>query len=464
MLLNSNFTMSKFEVLGLFGEVDVSIDFEDNIKILVGENGIGKTTILSIMYHTLCRSFGKLREYDFKEVNIYDEKIGKVNIKKEWITLEENREVMMLQEKLEKALTEEEMTYVNNYILTGRANFSEFRLKFEDSIRSRPSMYSFQTILRRIHTLKSVLESNTSYIGYSTKIKEVDRSLEQIVKNLNVLYFPTYRRIEEDLNKLGLDINKRLDSVKNAGEIQFGMQDVEAIFTNLKKQIKDEALDGYSKVTGNMIRKLIYMDEYISDDQFQVILQNKETIKVILARFGENLEKTDKDYINALLKSDSHPGPKYNLLMHFLYNLINNYNTSREKDDAIKRFVNVCNKYLVNKKFVYDEHKVELFIQNRRGDNLELSQLSSGEKQIVSIFTKVYLSLGQEFIVLFDEPELSLSIEWQEKLLPDIMESNRCHFLLAVTHSPFIYDNELDEYADGIGLYIENSDQSGEWE
>lgn len=463
MVLNNNFTLSKFEIIGLFGEMDVSINFVDNIKILVGENGIGKTTILSIMYHSLSRNFGKLREYDFTEINIHDDKVGEVKIKKEWITLEENREVIKIQGRLDQILNEEEINFVNNYLLTGKSNFAEFRERFEETIRSR-DIYPFQTVVRHINLLRALLENNSSYIEYSSNIRKADKALDQIVKNLNILYFPTYRRIEEDLNKLDVDIKKRLDNVKNVGEIQFGMQDVEVIFDNLKKQIRDEALEGYSKVTGNMIKKLIYMDEYISDEKLEVILQNKETIKVILARFGENLEKNDKEYIYKILKNDSHPGPKYNLLMHFLYNLINNYNAGREKDDAIKKFVNVCNKYLVNKKFVYDEHKVELFIRNRRGDNLELRQLSSGEKQIVSIFTKVYLSLGKEFIVLFDEPELSLSIEWQEKLLPDIMESDRCHFLLAVTHSPFIYDNELDEYADGIGLYIENSDYFGEWE
>jgi hypothetical protein len=28
-------------------------------------------------------------------------------------------------------------------------------------------------------------------------------------------------------------------------------------------------------------------------------------------------------------------------------------------------------------------------------------------------------------------------------LLPDIIESGRCRFLIAATHSPFIFDNQL---------------------
>ena len=89
-------------------------------------------------------------------------------------------------------------------------------------------------------------------------------------------------------------------------------------------------------------------------------------------------------------------------------------------------------------------------IRNKDGREVELAQLSSGEKQIVSLFSKIYLEPNDKFIVLFDEPELSLSIFWQKKLLPDIIKSERCDFLLAVTHSPFIFENELNKNTLGL--------------
>jgi hypothetical protein len=44
-----------------------------------------------------------------------------------------------------------------------------------------------------------------------------------------------------------------------------------------------------------------------------------------------------------------------------------------------------------------------------------------------------------------------------KQLLPDIIHSNKCAFLLSVTHSPFIFDNELDKYAIGMDTYISES-------
>lgn len=82
-----------------------------------------------------------------------------------------------------------------------------------------------------------------------------------------------------------------------------------------------------------------------------------------------------------------------------------------------------------------------------------MENLSSGEKQIVSIFSQLYLEYEKRFVILFDEPELSLSLFWQQDLLPDIMKSDKCVFMLSVTHSPFIYDNELRNNAVALSTY-----------
>ncbi len=148
-------------------------------------------------------------------------------------------------------------------------------------------------------------------------------------------------------------------------------------------------------------------------------------------------------------------------MLYFLQKLINIYDQQRELDSSIKIFRDICNKYLVNKEVVYDESSIEIYIRlNDSPDKLQLNKLSSGEKQIISIFSKIYLAPSDcNFIVLFDEPELSLSIFWQRELLPDIFNSGKCQFLLAVTHSPFIFENSLDKYAIELSQYIKPNPQ-----
>jgi len=56
----------------------------------------------------------------------------------------------------------------------------------------------------------------------------------------------------------------------------------------------------------------------------------------------------------------------------------------------------------------------------------------------------------KKFYIIIDEPELSISVPWQEKLLPDILSTTDCLGLLAVTHSPFIFNNNLKSFAHSL--------------
>jgi predicted ATPase len=452
-----SFELKTFRIEGLFGDLNVSIDFTDNIRILVGENGVGKTTILTLLYYTLSRNFNKLREIDFKsiELHFWPEKL--VTIRKEWLEINHHPEIERIQDRLKHWLTSNEYDYVKKYILTGKEDIISFREQFETDIRKRN--LPFTHIMSRISQLKKLFESNEVYVEFNESIENVDKLLDSLVKS-EILYFPTYRRIEEDLSKLGLDnrwrITESLDNVFSNGIIQFGMKDVDKLFNNIKTEIKDQSLNSYSKVTSNMIKHLIHRTDSITEEMVESINDNKETLKIVLDRFGKNLEEIDKTYIFQLIENDELISGKYDSLVYFLYSLIKDYNAIREKDDAIKKFKDVCNKYLINKEIIYNESEVEILIKNiNSGKTIELSDLSSGEKQIISIFSRIYLSKSKDFIVLFDEPELSLSIDWQEKLLPDIFNSGKCKLLMAVTHSPFIFNNELDKYAEGIGSFIE---------
>ena len=146
-------------------------------------------------------------------------------------------------------------------------------------------------------------------------------------------------------------------------------------------------------------------------------------------------------------------------LWNLISKLIDNYGQQKEYDDRIKRFADTCNKYLIDKQFNYNQSTLELnvVLENNfknEEETIDLIQLSSGEKQIVSIFSKLYLESDEKSIIIIDEPELSLSLEWQKMLLPDIMRTENCDLLLTVTHSPFIFDNEFDFDAEDMRRYI----------
>ena len=42
--------LTKFKITKLFGYQNVDIDFDSNYKIIIGENGLGKTTVLNCLF------------------------------------------------------------------------------------------------------------------------------------------------------------------------------------------------------------------------------------------------------------------------------------------------------------------------------------------------------------------------------------------------------------------------------
>ena len=85
---------------------------------------------------------------------------------------------------------------------------------------------------------------------------------------------------------------------------------------------------------------------------------------------------------------------------------------------------------------------------------INFQDLSSGEKQIVSLFSHLCLDKNEKVFVFIDEPELSLSVDWQKTFLPDIVKSPKFVGLLATTHSPFVFDNDLENSVHGINEFV----------
>lgn len=84
--------------------------------------------------------------------------------------------------------------------------------------------------------------------------------------------------------------------------------------------------------------------------------------------------------------------------------------------------------------------------------SIDANKLSSGEKQLLIILLTVLLEDGLEYVLLMDEPEISLHISWQYELLNWILELNPNVQLILTTHSPSIFSDGWGEKA----IYMED--------
>lgn len=97
---------------------------------------------------------------------------------------------------------------------------------------------------------------------------------------------------------------------------------------------------------------------------------------------------------------------------------------------------------LIDELFSYTRKKIDrksndiVFYQD--GEKLSPYKLSSGEKQMLVILLTVLVRDGGHCVLFMDEPEASLHIEWQQKLIGMIRELNPNLQLILTTHSPAV--------------------------
>lgn len=75
------------------------------------------------------------------------------------------------------------------------------------------------------------------------------------------------------------------------------------------------------------------------------------------------------------------------------------------------------------------------------GEELMPTQLSSGEKQMLAILLTVLVEDDKPYVFFMDEPEVSLHIEWQQKLIELILKLNPNVQIILTTHSPAVIMN-----------------------
>lgn len=302
----------------------------------------------------------------------------------------------------------------------------------------------------------------------SPKTKTIDNTLAKLMQDCHILYLPTYRRIEQDLSTvLSGQIeesdfqrinNKQHVNHENYTELAaFGMRDVQDSVDKMLCDLKGFYNESINSMTLSYLRDIVDA-KYQKIDIRRIRNVNESTIDYIMSRVDDNILPSEtKAHLRStidLVKSEGSIGDQAFIVCHYFLKLLEIHQELESKEEPIRRLAQVCNKYLVQKELKYDSYNFSLsVIVKDTQEIINLDQLSSGEKQIVSLFSYLTLSGNKNNLVLIDEPELSLSVTWQKMFLEDIFKSSYCSGIIAVTHSPFIFDNSLDDYARGLGEF-----------
>lgn len=105
----------------------------------------------------------------------------------------------------------------------------------------------------------------------------------------------------------------------------------------------------------------------------------------------------------------------------------------------LKKLNDTVNDLFAPKKLFNDKvGEVYFTLNDKEKTKITLGKLSSGEKQLLILLFSTIIENYAECITFWDEPEVSLHIEWQRKLIGVIRNLNPNMQLIIATHSPSI--------------------------
>ena len=251
---NNLTSLKSIEIVGLFGRYNYQIDFNNDISIWVSENGIGKTTILNIIVAILTGDQKTLMDINFKKVIVYfsdslyqidKEQYYQVNSK----NINYNKRIKILLEELS-------MNLPRNYFIKLRNDLAHNKyidLDFVEDLSYRflndePDIIKGKRIMYLLDELKEL-----QYKDLSRTLYRIKEALEE-----DILFYPTYRRVEVGLDKIFLNRRKEYNrydlSPKYMG---FGMDDVKTRIGNLLEKMRKDANTAYIDMNANIISELL---------------------------------------------------------------------------------------------------------------------------------------------------------------------------------------------------------------
>lgn len=442
--------IESFKVIKLHKIYNYDVKFNKDITILYGENGSGKTTLLSILESILTARIWELFQFDFKKIILKSD---------------ENFSIDIL-----RGVDKENGLYLEIKILKDNNEEKSERI-FQTAITSlNSSRYGSKVDLDDVGLLYPIIsEINRSFNDLYLPINRIPFSFSDEGRTRRKVYQKTDMDIDSSLDyaiELLTKENRIIESRKNRYNQEFKneilLNSLSVSRDNLVDILQNEEVLDLDKIDSLQEKYLKMLDALnIPSDQ------NK--VELFLSNYKAKIPKIT-NYLNKETEQDN--GEQVVDIMTFFFEaseimrmkkvLPIAENLERRLSDIsakIDRFIEIVNDFfedsMEKKEIIFDTLGVPYFKIKGRKEKIKLKYLSSGEKQIVILFANLILtnrySGGNKIfrnIFIADEPEISLHMLWQMKLIPSILKSRKNLQIILATHSPEIvgeFENKMFE-------------------
>lgn len=429
--------IKSIEAESVLGRFNISQEFQKDVNVLYGKNGTGKTTLLHILANLLNGDYKRFAFIDFKKIRVQLDDhttIVVLRYKKDddndFITITIN----------DKPLVDD--ISVNSVIeISEQESFREERslpssiyrgkiTRTPDEERTNPVLpvAYFPAFRTMIEAWASSVEFNTLRNLRETRHLSTSFARELFGYFVPSLNYPSPIEIERELTS---EIEEALFKIARADRENFG-ELVPSIFQALSKNSHSSedyfSLEGESKgileEINNLVRELeesplkaapTITKLRTSVASFEVDDESKKIAEQVLKIYRDALKKVVAVQKDSFIKIE-----KY-------LNSVNSFLEGKSLEISLAENKSK-RKPLVGIKFAEGTPKTMSGIR---------LALSSGEREIVTlIYAATHMSKQQ--IVLIDEPEISLHVDWQRHLLKEMSKQLGDRQIIVCTHSPVI--------------------------
>ena len=403
---NLDYIIKNIKVEGFWGINTVQTEFNSDVNIFIGKNGTGKTTFINILKAVLTVDIPLIKEQKFSNINIELMYKGK------------KRKIKVIREK--KIYPFEFLKYkIANRVFELPIVSSEYGYKrvnpqYNETLKELKSTMGELVNVSWLSVHRDILsESEIEEELWVDRKTPVDRRLDELMRQFTRYQLKLEGRASECSNKFQRDVLTstlydekldRFDAPKKNLQFAEEKEGLVHAFEELRVPVDDERIEKH----------------------FQEV---EKSIKTWHKSLKDNINLTIDDVLPlSLLKRTQ-----------YIIKLSRDAESNKRKIfEQRNKFLKLMHDFVEKKEFNLGAGG-ELLVKIRDSDRkIKIEQLSSGEKQLLILLIETLLQENRPFVFIADEPELSLHIEWQEKLLGAIKSLNINAQLIMATHSPEI--------------------------
>lgn len=435
--------ISKIKIEKLFGYYSYTIDLSQDITIIHGLNGCGKTTVLKMIQAIFRKDTTYIKSVDFNSICFdFDNKSSLCVYKKEYsFSLETNDKTQSFSYlaysiKIENKYHEFDYFEKSDEIVStiennlNRQRVLPFLEKVDDD-------YWFDKRLDiKLSSSEMISKYGSSILKrYSHYEDFIPDEVIKIIDQVDVRLIATDRLTQQ----------KKIERSYGQNEVKIE-QKVAVIAEDISNRIK-ETIQKYALLSQSLDRtfplRVIKATDPLPIDEIKNKIFELEKKRKQFVDTGILEEENEMD-IHELVDSIAEDNRR--TLSLYAIDTEKKLKALSDLSESINLFRTLVENNFINKKIVFNKDFGFRFVTTYSKTTISPDKLSSGEQHELVMFHDLIFNTTHNTLVLIDEPELSLHVKWQLEYIDDLSKiiSVSGLYALLATHSPQIINGNWD--------------------